>query len=107
MPENSPLHPLAEDIHMVLFAHWDCYGTKVIKATTPNRALMMMDISEALRNAMAAGHTCDVLVLCNDYMNEIIVNLLEVLARHRGVALVALEAAAANITDRGSEGTRA
>ncbi|KAJ2254382.1 hypothetical protein GGI13_002189 [Coemansia sp. RSA 455] len=97
MRENSPLRPLAEDIHMALFAHRDCYGTKVIEAMISNRALMMTDIPEALRNAMAEGRTRDVLVLRNDYMAAIIADLLEVLARHRDAALAALGAAPANI----------
>ncbi|KAJ2254384.1 hypothetical protein GGI13_002191 [Coemansia sp. RSA 455] len=92
MRENSPLRPLAEDIHMALFAHRDCYGTKVIEAMISNRALMMTDIPEALRNAMAEGRTRDVLVLRNDYMAAIIANLLEVLAIHGDVALAALNA---------------
>ncbi|KAJ2097182.1 hypothetical protein GGI09_003969 [Coemansia sp. S100] len=92
MRENSPLRPLAEDIHMALFAHRDCYGTKVIEAMISNRALMMTDIPEALRNAMAESCTRDVLVLRNDYMAAIIANLLEVLAIHGDVALAALNA---------------
>ncbi|KAJ2251561.1 hypothetical protein GGI13_003778 [Coemansia sp. RSA 455] len=95
MRENSPLRPLAEDIHMALFAHRDCYGTKVIEAMISNRSLMMTDIPEALRNAMATGRTCDVLVLRNDYMDEIVAKLLGVLARHRDAALAALNAGGA------------
>ncbi|KAJ2063024.1 hypothetical protein GGI08_002590 [Coemansia sp. S2] len=95
MRENSPLRPLAEDIHMALFAHRDCYGTEVIEAMTSNRALMMTDIPKALCNAMAEGHTRDVLVLRNDYMAAIIANLLEILAIHGDVALAALNAGGA------------
>ncbi|KAJ2061971.1 hypothetical protein GGI17_002739 [Coemansia sp. S146] len=90
--DDGSLRRLALDIHRALFFHPDCYGTKTIPTTTPNEVLMVTDIPEALREAIAEGRTNDTLVLRNDYVDAIMANLLEVLARHRDLALAVLGA---------------
>ncbi|KAJ2428240.1 hypothetical protein GGF41_001434, partial [Coemansia sp. RSA 2531] len=94
---QGPLRHLAEDIHRVLFLHPDCRGADIIPDPVSEQTLEEANIPEALRNAIATGRTRDPLVLRNDYMDEIVALLLEVLARHRDAALAALGAAPANI----------
>ncbi|KAJ2741755.1 hypothetical protein GGI19_006912, partial [Coemansia pectinata] len=105
--DDGSLRRLALDIHRALFFHPDCYGTKTIPITTPNEVLMVTDIPEALREAIAEGRTNDTLVLRNDYVDAIIANLLEILARHRDLAPAVPGAAAANIAGGAEEGVGA
>ncbi|KAJ2881956.1 hypothetical protein H4R27_003761 [Coemansia aciculifera] len=87
---NGPLSHLAEDIHRALFLHPGCSGTRLI----PTRQVRNAGMPVA---APAPGVERNPLVLRDDYVAVIIANLLEVLARHRDVALAALNAAAANV----------
>ncbi|KAJ2859502.1 hypothetical protein GGH94_006066 [Coemansia aciculifera] len=98
--DDGSLRRLALDIHRALFFHPDCYGTKTIPITTPNEVLMVTDIPEALRETIAEGRTNDTLVLRSDYVDAIIANLLEVLARHGDVALAVLSAGGAEEVSR-------
>ncbi|KAJ2752641.1 hypothetical protein GGI19_003690 [Coemansia pectinata] len=106
---DGPLRHLAEDIHRALFLHPDCYGADTIPNPISDQALREVNMPEALCEALQTGCTRDPLVLRNDNDNvvAILVNLFDVLARHRDVALATLGAAAANTAGGAEEGAGA
>ncbi|KAJ2874122.1 hypothetical protein GGH93_002666 [Coemansia aciculifera] len=100
---NGPLRLLALDIYRALFLHPGCYG--VTKVTNDELAeIGDGDIRDALHAVPVVDDERDPLVLRHAFVDTIVANLLEVLARHRDVALVALNAAAANIAGGAEEG---
>ncbi|KAJ2068303.1 hypothetical protein GGH13_004967 [Coemansia sp. S155-1] len=94
MPENSPLHPLAEDMYRALFLHPGCYGVTLL---TDNSIARIEDgnIRAALHEVPVINRTRDPLVLRHAFIAVIIAKLLGVLARHRDAALAALNAGGA------------
>ncbi|KAJ2752645.1 hypothetical protein GGI19_003694, partial [Coemansia pectinata] len=99
---NGPLSHLAEDIYRALFLHPGCSGTDLIPIRQVRNAGMPVA-------APAPGVERDPLVLRNGNANvaAILVDLFDTLARHRDVALAALNAAAANIADGAAKGSKA
>ncbi|KAJ2748555.1 hypothetical protein GGI19_006066 [Coemansia pectinata] len=96
---NGPLSHLAEDIYRALFLHPGCYG--VTKVTNNQLAAMGDgDIRDALHAVPVVNGKRDPLVLRLAFVDTIVANLLEVLARHRDVALAALNAGQ---TEKGSK----
>ncbi|KAJ2869922.1 hypothetical protein GGH93_005970 [Coemansia aciculifera] len=78
---HGSLRRLAADMSMALFTHPGCSGTKPVSNLRP----------AAHGVAPPLGGECDPLILRNAFENEIIVNLLEVLVKHRSAALAALK----------------
>ncbi|KAJ2037796.1 hypothetical protein IW146_007305 [Coemansia sp. RSA 922] len=101
MRENSPLRPLALDLYRSLFLHPGCYGVTLL---TDDHVAEMEDgdIPAALREIPSINGCRDPLNLRDTFENEIVANLLRVLAEHKQVALVALRNAtsvAAGVTE--------
>ncbi|KAJ2099255.1 hypothetical protein GGI16_004050 [Coemansia sp. S142-1] len=101
MCENSPQHPLALNLYRSLFLHPGCYGVTLL---TDDHVAEMEDgdIPAALREIPSINGCRDPLNLRDTFENEIVANLLRVLAEHKQVALVALRnatSAAAGVTE--------
>ncbi|KAJ2883637.1 hypothetical protein H4R27_002642 [Coemansia aciculifera] len=100
---NGPLRLLTLDMYRALFLHPGCYGVTLVT----NDELAEIgdgDIRDALHAVPVVNDERDPLVLRLAFVDTIVANLLEVLARHRDVALAALNAAAANIAGGAEEG---
>ncbi|KAJ2838460.1 hypothetical protein FBU31_000916 [Coemansia sp. 'formosensis'] len=91
MHEDSPLRHLALDIYRVLFLPPGCYGTSRL---TNQQLEEVADINtrNLLLAVPAINGRRDPLILRIVFEKAIILNLLEVLARHRAIALAALDA---------------
>ncbi|KAJ2062534.1 hypothetical protein GGI17_002320 [Coemansia sp. S146] len=89
MRDDSPLQYLAEDIYRVLFCHPDCYGSTKIS----DRLLAgsgNVNIPDALRATPSIDGKRDTLILRDTFENEIVDDLLRVMAEHKQAALEAL-----------------
>ncbi|KAJ2026316.1 hypothetical protein IWW57_003078 [Coemansia sp. S610] len=91
----GPLHDLALDMYMALFLHPGTFGTLQINDVTLAR-IRDDGIAAALRALPVIDGWHDPLALRNQFVNEIIRNLLEIVARHRDTALAILNSGVAS-----------
>ncbi|KAJ2415616.1 hypothetical protein GGI10_001581 [Coemansia sp. RSA 2530] len=92
---DGPLRNLALDMYGALFRHPGTFGP--VEITNAELAeIRDNDIAAALRALPEINGTRDALALRNLFVNEIIRNLLEIVARHRDTALAILNSGVAS-----------
>ncbi|KAJ2026902.1 hypothetical protein IWW57_002856, partial [Coemansia sp. S610] len=92
---DGPLRDLALDMYRALFLHPGTFGTRRI-SNGQLAAVRDGDLAAALQALPEINGTRDALALRNLFVNEIIRNLLEIVARHRDTALAILNSGVAS-----------
>ncbi|KAJ2058938.1 hypothetical protein GGI17_004722 [Coemansia sp. S146] len=103
---DGPLHRLAVDIHRALFLHHNCHGTIQISNDIMEK-VDEVDIPHSLRVGLATGALRDPLTLRDTFEDEIVEDLIRVLAQHRDVVLADLGDAAAAVAGLAERESRA
>ncbi|KAJ2025866.1 hypothetical protein GGI06_000403 [Coemansia sp. S85] len=92
---DGPLHDLALDMYRALFLHPGTFGTRRI-SNGQLAAVRDGDLAAALQALPEINGMHDALALRLQFVNEIIRNLLEIVAQHRDRALAIINSGVAS-----------